>query len=184
VDLHLLRATSIFIAASLASGCAHRVVIETDPVGAIVIVDEEVIGPSPAIIERSSWVGDTLAVKVTADNYETGFQSVAASEWYWWPALAAMIPMAGLPFIVLPVIGPVIAIVWAVVTSPSLLALTMIRRFPEQVSIKLRPRRGDVILPLDIMNLPDEESPNPLPLPVRVETSPLPKANDALPLPP
>jgi hypothetical protein len=149
-----------------ASGCAHRVVIETKPVGATVIVDDEVIGQSPVIIERSSWVGDSLAVKVQADNYETGFKSVAASEWFWWPALVALIPMAGLPFVVIPVIGPVITVAWAVVSSPSLLGLTLIRRFPEHVEITLKPRMGvgEVVLPLDVMNLPDEESPNPIPL--------------------
>jgi hypothetical protein len=143
--------------------CAHRMVVETEPASARISVDGEVVGTSPVVIERVAFIGDTLGIKVEADNHEPSFVAVPASEWNWWPAALALVPLAGLPLVVIPVIGPVLTVVWAIGTSPTLLSLAFVRRYPEHVQVRLKPKRSDVILPLDIFDLPDE-APNPVPL--------------------
>jgi hypothetical protein len=51
-----------------------------------------------------------------------------------------------------------------VLTSPALLSLTLIRRYPETVTIPLRAKvAGPVVLPSDVFFIPDENGPNPLP---------------------
>jgi hypothetical protein len=159
-------------------GCAHTVHIETTPVGARVSVDGTAVGKSPVEVTRAVFVGDSLRVAVEADGYEPQTVIVPASEWYPWPGLLACTPALGVPIAtpfaigLLPFcgaglfVGPAIAIGWAVVTSPSLLALGLVRKFPDRVVVRLR-RRGDeggVVLPGELFYVPDDATPNPLPL--------------------
>lgn len=161
------------------SGCAHVVRIETNPVGARVVVDGDVVGNSPVEVKKTVFVGDQLRVAVEADGYEPQTVIVPASEWYPWPGLIACTPALGVPIAtpfavgLLPFcgaglfVGPAIAVGWAVVTSPTLLALGLVRKYPERVTVTLRRREGDgaVVLPGEMFYIPDETTPNPLPLP-------------------
>ena len=176
--VRLLLLATLFSGVVGSTGCAHVVRIETTPPGARVSVDGAVIGTSPVELKRPVFVGDQLRVSVEADGYEPQSVTVPASEWYPWPALMACTPMLGLPIslpfatVLLPcfglglVVGPAIAIGWAVVTSPTLLSLGLVRKFPDRVVIPLRRREKDGgVLPGDLFYVPDEATPNPLPLP-------------------
>ena len=162
------------LAVCLAAGCTHVVTIETDPVGAAVTVDDKVVGPSPVVVERAVFFGDQLRVTVEQDGYEPATVSVAASEWFLWPGLLAAVPLLGLPLslpaLVVPFAGPFIAaavvVGWAVVTSPTLLSLALVRKFPDTVTVPLkrkRPRSGsDVLQPSNGFGL-DDLGANPIP---------------------
>jgi PEGA domain len=145
-------------------GCAHPVQIDSTPSGGRIYVDDEFVGAGPVEIERGAWIGDSLAVRVEADNHDTAFVTVSASEWFLWPALIALVPLMGVPFVVIPFAGPIITVGWAVLTSPALFSLTFIRRYPEVVTIPLRAKvEGAVVLPSDVFFIPDDNAPNPLP---------------------
>jgi hypothetical protein len=158
----------------LAAGCTHVVTIETDPAGAVVTVDNEVVGPSPVRVEKIVLLGDQLRVSVEREGFEPATVSVAASEWYLWPGLLAAVPLLGLPLslpaLVIPFAGPFIAaavvVGWAVVTSPALLSLALIRKYPDTITVSLKRKRaapdGDFLLPSDFFG-PDDLGANPLP---------------------
>ncbi|MBM4282298.1 MAG: PEGA domain-containing protein [Deltaproteobacteria bacterium] len=160
------------------TGCAHAVRIETSPVGARVSVDGETPGKAPLVVRRTVFVGDQLRVAVDAEGYEPQTVIVPASEWYPWPGLLACTPALGVPIAapfaigLLPFcgaglfVGPAIAVGWAVVTSPTLLSLGLVRKFPDRVVVRLR-RRGEdggVVLPGELFYVPDDQTPNPPPL--------------------
>ena len=160
------------------TGCAHVVRIETNPDGARVSVDGAVVGRSPVEVKKVVYVGDQLRVAVEADGYEPQTVIVPASEWYPWPGVLACTPALGVPIAtpfaigLLPFcgaglfVGPALAIGWAVVTSPTLLALGLVRKYPDRVVVTLRHREGDggVVLPGELFYLPDDATPNPVPL--------------------
>ena len=158
-----------FVVAALilvASGCAHKVRIDTDPIGARVTVDGTLVGIGPVEVEKSPWIGQQLNVTVEAENYESQTTVVVQSEWFPWPALLACTPMLGLPCLLAIPIGPFVTIGWAVVTSPTLLSLAFVRRYPDVVKVKLKPKvlgEGGVILPADLWPTPEDGAPNPLP---------------------
>lgn len=160
------------------SGCAHAVLIETEPKNARVFVDGELVGQGPQTIERRVIVGDQLRVSAQADGYEDAAVSVAASEWYPYPGLLALVPLLGIPvgavvFVAgLPllgigiILGPLVGVGWAVVTSPTIAGLAFTRKYPDTVKIKMvkkKPPGGDLVLPSDFFGVPDDTSPNPLP---------------------
>lgn len=159
--------------ASIGAGCSHVVTIETDPVGATVMVDNQVVGQSPVKVERSVFFGDQLRVSVEREGYEPANVSVAATEWYPWPGLLAAIPLLGLPIslpaLLIPFAGPFIAaaivVGWAVVTSPTLLSLALVRKYPDTVVIPMtrrKPPSTDVLIPSDLFGA-DDLGANPLP---------------------
>lgn len=168
--LQLMATIALALAASTAvstgTGCAHTVVIETDPVGAEVSIDGRFVGTSPVVTEQHTSTGGRLYLSVSADSYQTADVVVTQSEWFWWPAIIAAMPLLGLGVVWVPFAGPVITLVWAAATSPALLALAFLQRYPEQVMIRLRPRiSGGVLLPTDSWLIPDDYDPNPPPLP-------------------
>jgi len=162
------------LAVCLAAGCTHVVTIETDPVGAMVTVDDKEVGPSPVRVEKTVFFGDQLRVSVEREGFEPATISVAASEWYLWPGLLAAVPLLGLPLslpaLVIPFAGPFIAaavvVGWAVVTSPTLLSLALVRKYPDTVTVPLKRKRPppgtDVLLPADLFG-PDDLGANPIP---------------------
>jgi hypothetical protein len=201
-----LRLCLVIVAAAVGlglTGCAHAVRIETNPVGARVSVDGEVAGKAPLEVRRTVFVGDQLRVTVDAEGYEPQTVIVPASEWYPWPGLLACTPALGVPIAapfaigLLPFcgaglfVGPAIAIGWAVVTSPTLLSLGLVRKFPDRVVVRLR-RRGDdggVVLPGELFYVPDDQTPNPPPLAgpdddVAAEPGRVPPPSDPRSLPP
>lgn len=179
--LHPLIGT-IAIAAIAATGCAHTVVIETEPVGAAVSIDGEFVGTSPVITEQRTSTGGRLHVAVAADSYQTADVIVTQSEWFWWPAIIAATPLLGLGVVWVPFAGPVITLVWAAVTSPTLLALAFMQRYPDRVLITLRPRFSEGIpQPTDTWLIPDDYDPNPPPLPDAKAREPEPTPPDAAP---
>jgi hypothetical protein len=158
-------------------GCAHAVRIETEPPGATVVVDGERVGRGPATLQRTVFIGDQLRIAVAADGYEPATVVVPAQEWTAWPTALACTPALGVPLAVpflvgfLPlcgaglVVGPAVAVGWAVVTSPTLLALGMARKYPDVVRVKLKPRSiNPLVLPGEFFYVPDDDAPNPPPL--------------------
>jgi hypothetical protein len=170
-----LRFVVVVVAFALSGvGCAHAVMIETEPKNARIIVDGELLGEGAMTIEKAVFFGDTLRLSAEADGYESSTILVPASEWYPWPGLLALVPLAGIPLslpaLIVPILGPfiaaAIAVTWAVVTSPTLLSLGLVRKYPDKVSIKLKrkvPSDPGVLLPSDIWIVPDELTPNPIP---------------------
>lgn len=148
------------------TGCAHRVLIQSDPPGARIYVDGHLEGESPVVVERRSSAGGRMRVTVELENFQTEERIVEADEWFAWPALIAVTPLIGIPFLVVPVAGPFISCGWALLTSPSLFALAFLRKYPDEVTVTLRPRfGGGVVLPTDSWMIPDDVDPNPPPLP-------------------
>jgi PEGA domain len=152
--------------ALLQTACAHTMIIETEPPGAKVWVDGELQGEAPVVTEQRTGFGGHVTVRVEAESFETTELQVERTDWFLWPAIIAVTPLFGVPFIVIPFIGPVISIGWAVLTSPTLISLAFIQRYPDSVSIKLRPRSAAGFLqPTDTWLIPDDLDPNPPPLP-------------------
>lgn len=164
--LPLLASVSLAAAAVAASGCAHTVVIEAEPMGAAVTVDGQYVGNAPVITEQRTSTGGRLRVQVSADAYQTEDVVVSQTEWFWWPAIIAATPLLGLGVVWVPFAGPVITLVWAAVTSPTLLALAFMQRYPDRVMIRLRPKLvGGLPQPTDTWLIPEDYDPNPPPLP-------------------
>jgi hypothetical protein len=158
-------------------GCAHAVRIETEPPAATVVVDGKPAGRGPVTVERTVFVGDQLRIAVSADGYEPATVIVPASEWSAWPAAIACTPALGVPLAVpfliglLPfcgaglIVAPAVAVGWAAVTSPTLLALGMVRKYPDVVRVKLKRQPTDpLVLPGEFFYVPDDTAPNPPPL--------------------
>lgn len=165
--LHLLKATiALALAAIAGAGCAHTVVIESEPPGAEIVVNSEHLGTTPVITEQRTGTGGRLYVSASADSYETADVVITQSEWFWWPAIIAATPLLGLGVVWVPFVGPVITLVWAAVTSPTLLSLAFLQKYPDRVKVTLRPRMsGGVLQPTDTWLIPDDYDPNPPPLP-------------------
>lgn len=161
-----LLAVVLTAVAVVASGCAHTMVVETEPAGAIISVNGTPEGEAPVVTQQLTSTGGRLYVTAEAENYETANIVVTQSEWFLWPALVAVTPLFGVPFIVIPFVGPIITIGWAVVTSPALLSLLFLQKYPERVKITLQPKLpGGVLLPTDTWLIPEDYDPNPPPLP-------------------
>jgi hypothetical protein len=169
-----LRLIAVIALGAGSVSCAHAVTIESAPVGAIITVDGEEVGPGPVRIERVVYMGDQLRISAEKEGFERMAVSIPASEWYPWPAVLAFVPLLGLPLAVpallIPVAGlviaPVVAVGWAVATSPLLLSLALTRKFPETVTVTLKKRRNEALetlTPGDLFGYPDEAGPNPLP---------------------
>lgn len=151
---------------SAASGCAHTMIVETEPAGAVVTINGEPQGESPAVTTQFTSTGGRLYVTAEADGYEKASLVVTQSEWFLWPAIVAVTPLLGVPFIVIPFIGPIITVGWAVISSPTLLSLVFLQKYPERVKLKMRARvPADPFMPTDTWLIPDDMDPNPPPLP-------------------
>lgn len=172
VLVRLIAALALFVTVTSGVGCSHVVTIETDPVGAVVTVDNKVVGESPVRVERTVFFGDQLRISAEREGYEPATISLAASEWYPWPGLLAAVPLLGLPIslpaLLVPIAGPFIAaaivVGWAVVTSPTLLSLALVRKYPDSVVVPLVRKRSmstDVLIPSE--GDPDDLGANPLP---------------------
>lgn len=161
--------------------CVHQTLIRTEPEGAQLYVDGKAAGESPIVVERALGTFGEMRVQAELDAFETTTVIVQRSEWFLWPLLLAATPLLLTPTVVVPVIGPFICGGWAVVTSPSLLTLAFLRRYPTEVTVPLRPRlrlSDGFVMPTDDWTTPEDYSPNPLP-PVLG-----PASEDELPLPP
>ncbi len=146
-----------------ASGCAHTMIIETEPPGANIAIDGKSVGESPVVTTQYTSTGGRLHVTADAESYETATVTVTQSEWFLWPAILAVTPFLAVPFVVIPFIGPVITVGWALITSPTLLSLVFLQRYPERVKITLRPK--GFLQPTDSWLIPEDLDPNPPPLP-------------------
>ncbi len=168
-----------------ALGCAHQVLIETEPKGARVFVDGELAGTAPIDSEQRTSSGGRFYLRVEADGYEPADAVVAQTEWFLWPALLAGVPLIGiplaLPLLLIPGLGlllaPAAALLWAVVTSPTIASIAFTRRYPDHVQVRLKRKALGEILSPDVWVEP-EEAPNPPPL--RPE-APAPPSARALP---
>lgn len=151
--------------ALLSSGCAHTMIVETEPTGAVVTINGEPQGAAPAVTTQFTSTGGRLYVTAEAEGYEKASLVVTQSEWFLWPAIIAVTPLFGVPFIVIPFIGPIITVGWAVITSPTLLSLVFLQKYPERVKLKMRAKLpGDPFVPTDTWLIPDDMDPNPPPL--------------------
>lgn len=178
------RVVAVAVAFFAATGCAHRVLIQSDPPGARIYVDGQLEGESPVVVERRSSTGGRMRITAQLENFQTEEAIVEADQWFAWPALIAVTPFLAIPFIAVPIAGPFISCGWAVVTSPTLLALAFLRKYPDEVTVTLRPRfGGGIVLPTDAWMIPDDVDPNPPPLPP-VEPEPPPPEPPPLRLPP
>jgi hypothetical protein len=154
------------VASSVLSGCAHTMIVETEPAGAVISINGKVQGEAPVISTQFTSTGGRLYVTAEADNYETTNVIVAQSEWFLWPAIIAITPALAVPFVVIPFIGPVITIGWALVTSPTLLSLVFLQKYPERVRIVMKPKLASGMpQPTDTWLIPEDYDPNPPPLP-------------------
>jgi hypothetical protein len=171
---------ALLIAVALAAGsagCAHTVVIDSEPVGAMVVVDGKPVGESPVVTRQLTGTGGRLRVDVEAQGYETAHVVVPQSEWFLLPAIVAVTPFLAVPFVVIPFVGPFITVIWAAVTSPTLIALFFLQKYPDRVKVTLKPKLpGGVLLPSDTWLIPEDYDPNPPPLP------PPPPPDDVVPL--
>lgn len=187
--LGLLAVTAVITAAS---GCAHIVNIEAEPKNAKIFIDGEAVGVGDQVIERRVLVGDQLRISAQADGYEDFAVSVPASEWYPYPGLLALVPLLGIPIAIpvtiigLPllgiglILGPLVAVGWALVTSPTIAGLAFTRKYPETIKVKMVRKRSSepILLPADLWGLPDDLGPNPLP-----DVGPLPDKSTRPPQP-
>jgi hypothetical protein len=175
--------TSALVVLALAvelAGCAHTMIVETDPAGALVTIDGEPVGEGPVITRQFTSTGGRLHVTAAADHYEPVHVVVTQSEWFLWPAIVAVTPFLGVPFVVIPFIGPVITIGWAIVTSPTLLSLVFLQKYPDRVKLTLRPKMpGAFLVPSDSWLIPDDYDPNPPPFPRAPEPEATPPADPA-----
>lgn len=174
-----LRLLCLVAVAAVGSGCAHAVLLEPDVKNARVFVDGELVGEGAQTIERRVIIGDQLRVSAQAEGYEDFAVTVDANEWYPYPGLLALVPLLGIPiggavFVAgLPllgigiVLGPLVGVGWAVVTSPTIASLAFTRKYPDTIKIKMIRKKPalntDGLLPADIFGVPDDVSPNPLP---------------------
>jgi hypothetical protein len=140
-------------------------VIETEPAGARVAINGEPKGESPAVTTQFTSTGGRLYVTAEAEGYEPASAVVTQTEWFLWPAVIAVTPALALPFVVIPFIGPIVTLSWAVLTSPTLLSLMFVQKYPDRVKLTLRARLPkDPFSPSDTWAIPDEYDPNPPPL--------------------
>jgi len=157
------------IAAFGGAGCAHTVVVATEPAGATVIIDGQDLGPAPVKLEKVVYVGDTLRVRAEREGYEPTAVAIPASELFIWPGLLAVVPLMGIPLslptLLIPVLGPFIAAAiaasWAIVTSPFLLSLALTRKYPDTVTIAL-PRKPKPATDTLVPGFPPGDDPNDL----------------------
>jgi hypothetical protein len=151
---------------SVGSGCAHTMIVETEPMGAVVTINGEPQGDSPAVTTQFTSTGGRLYVTAEADGYEKASLVVTQSEWFLWPAIVAVTPLFGVPFVVIPILGPIITVGWAVLTSPTLVSLLFLQKYPERVKLKMKAKvPNDPFVPTDTWLIPDDMDPNPPPLP-------------------
>ena len=155
--------TLLVVVVVIASGCAHTMIIESEPPGAHISIEGKPVGDAPVITTQFTATGGRLHVTAESESYETAHVVVTQSEWFLWPALIAVTPLLAVPFVVIPVLGPIITGVWAVITSPTLLALLFIQKYPDRVKISLRPK--GILVPTDGWLIPPDMDPNPPPLP-------------------
>ena len=165
------------------SACAYRTVIRTEPAGAEVFVDGERLGASPVVVERGLGTFGEMKVHVEMEAFEESTLVVERNEWFLWPAALAITPLLGIGTLIIPVAGPFLCGGWMVVSSPTLLALGFLRRYPGEVVIPLQPKlrlEDGFVFPTDDWTIPDDYSPNPLPpLPDEErEPTPLPQRSD------
>ena len=164
--MRLAGAFALVLGIAFGSGCATTMVIETEPAGARVTIDGKDVGEAPTVTKQFTSTGGRLHVTVDAEGYETANVIVTQSDVFLWPAMIALTPLLMLPVIVIPVIGPIITIGWAIVTSPTLLSLLFIQKYPDRVKVALRPKlRNGIPQPTDSWTIPDDLVPNPPPLP-------------------
>lgn len=157
---------AVLLALVAGSGCAHTMIVETEPMGARVSINGEPTGESPAVTTQFTSTGGRLYVTAEAEGYQQGSAVVTQSEWFLWPAIVAFVPAFGVPFVVIPVLGPFITVGWAVLTSPALLSLVFLQRYPERVKLTLVPKPPrDPFTPSDTWAIPEDYDPNPPPLP-------------------
>jgi hypothetical protein len=158
-------AGAIVVALLVGSGCATTMVVETEPVGAHVSIDGKPVGDAPAVTKQLTVAGGRLRVAVDAPGYETSYVTVTQSELFLWPAIIAVTPLLMVPVVVVPVFGPIITIGWAIVTSPTLLSLLFIQKYPDRVKVALKPKLPlGIVGPTDSWTIPDDAVPNPPPL--------------------
>jgi len=183
--LKQLSVACVLAASFVTSACSHTVLVRTVPEGATVTVDGEQKGESPVVVETQSGVFDSMSVTAEMQGFDKKRVLVEQTEWFLWPGLLAVTPFVALPLVVVfPPIGPIVALVWFVVTSPTFLSLAFIRTYPEEVVIELEPRRAESsleFLPTDWWTIPEEYAPNPLPSVdgTRPPTSDAPKEDDS-----
>jgi hypothetical protein len=162
----VLAVVAVALAMSASTGCAHTMIVETEPSGAVVTINGEPQGQSPAVTTQFTSTGGRLYIEAEADGYQKASLVVTQSEWFLWPAIVAVTPLLGVPFIVIPFIGPVITVGWAVITSPTLLSLVFLQKYPERVKLKMRAKLPtDPFVPTDTWLIPEDMDPNPPPLP-------------------
>ena len=167
------------------TGCVHQTVIRSAPEGATILVDGEEVGTAPVVIERPLGLFGEIKIEAEQDSFLLATQTIERDQWFLWPGLLAMVPFFAAPLVVIPFAGPLIAIGWAAATSPTLLSLLFLRRYPAEVILELAPRHSvidNIILPTDGWTLPDDYAPNPIPdgatpLPHDPVATPLPQAN-------
>jgi hypothetical protein len=166
---------TLVIAGPVASGCIHKVLITTEPEGATILVDGEEVGVSPVEVNERTGLMGTMHVRAERPNYIPTETLVEQDEWYPWPGIMAVTPCLGAPTLLIPGCGPFLWLGWAIITSPTVVSLAFIRKSPDVVRLVLEPTmRLDEghIIPTDVWVVPDDYSPNPIPMDPEEETSP------------
>lgn len=168
---HLARVAvccALFAVAVLSSGCAHNVLIRTVPEGAEVTVDGVEQGPSPVVVQRTPGPFGDMTVQAELDSFTTTRRIVPRDQPFLWPLLCGMVPFFGIAALAIPPpVGIGICLGWGVLTGPSVCALGLTRRYPDEVVLELKPRlepHSGELLPTDWWTVPQEYAPNPVPI--------------------
>jgi hypothetical protein len=176
------------VVAALVSGCAHQIVVNSEPPGARIWVDGKDVGTAPVVIERTTVTQGNMTLRAQLDSFETTERVVAQDECNPGPAALAVVPFLALPLVVLVPIGPFITCGWACLTSPTLISLAYLQKYPSTLTVKLRPKFGaGVVQPTDGWTIPDDLAPNPPPVapappePARVPLPPQPEGANPVP---
>lgn len=147
-------------------GCAHKTLIRSEPPGASIRVDGKEVGDAPVWIERPYGAFDEIEIQASLKSFEPLKVQVEPDAWFLWPALLATTPFWLVPAIGIPTLGPLLCGAWAIATSPTLCSLALLRKYPEDIVLRMRPKISALdgtVQPTDAWTVPRDYVPNPLP---------------------
>ena len=164
----IVRLTMVLLGCFHLICCAHKTLIRSEPPGATIQVDGQEVGDSPVWIERPYGSFDPLEIQASLKSFEPTTVRVSPDTWFLWPALLATTPFWFVPAVGIPTVGPLLCGVWALATSPTLCSLALLRKYPEDVVLRMRPKISSLdgtVQPTDAWTVPKHYLPNPLPPP-------------------
>lgn len=131
-----------------ASGCAHAVVIASDPPGASVAVDGRELGPAPVVYDETTGWERQVTLEVRKAGYRTVRRELRQEEWNPWIVTGGVCGsvLLGTP---LTIVGglPLASLFWA-------------RQLPDRVVVRLSPSAPPSGVPAPSESAPSETAPS------------------------